>query len=115
MVLQKPETKLEKLVTPCASPDIIYRAFSRPYDEGEGQVINLLASCSFSTSNWSISFAGDGDGKYILYQHQPSLFFHMLTYYTASYTTGIGLGDPVDHVIIVDAFGEHYVAVEKMK
>ena len=99
-------------IRPCTATDIVYRAFGRPYGGGPSQVINLFASCSYTTGAWHIFFQGDGDGTYTLMEKAPGIFPQLVTYYTASFTPGIGLATPVETVSIQDASGSHTVPVE---
>ena len=94
--------------------NIVYKAFERLYAGGPGQVITLLASCSYQTSDWKIFFLTDGNGKYQLMEQMPRLPYNLITYYVADYTTGIGLEKPVSSVTIVDAQGEHEISVEPL-
>lgn len=99
-------------IRPCTAPDIVYRAFGRPYDGGRGQVINLFASCSYPTGAWHIFFQGDSGGTYTLMERPPGIAPQLVTYYTASFTPGAGLATPVKTVSIQDASGSHTVPVE---
>ena len=103
------------IIRPSTSDDIIYRAFSRPYIDGPGQVLNLFASCSYVTGQWQIFFTGNGDGTYTLMEKVPGIANQMVTYYVADFTTGAGLIDHVSSVIIKDANGSHTVKVEPLK
>jgi hypothetical protein len=96
------------------SGDIIYRAFSRPYAGSDAQVINLFASCSYPTGQWQIFFQGAGNGTYQLMERVPGIVNELITYYTASFTTGAGLATPVRSVEITDARGKHVVPVEPL-
>jgi hypothetical protein len=42
----------------------------------------------------------------------PEVFPELVTYYTASFTPGVGLATPVKTVSIQDASGSHTVPVE---
>lgn len=104
------------IVQPATSSDIIYRAYGRSYDGGGTQVITLLASCSHSISGYKFFFVRQygPDEVYTLMEQLPGVFFHMLTYYVADYTSGMGLTNPVASVTIIDAHGKHTVPVENM-
>lgn len=99
-------------IGPSTAGDIVYKAFARPYDSGGGQVLTLLASCSYPSGNWEIFFVGAGNGTYRLMEQQPQYFFGLLTYYAADFTTGFGLSEPVQSVVIEDASGSHTIPVQ---
>ncbi len=96
------------------SGDIVYRAYSRPYGAGSGQVITLLASCSYGTGGWEIRFVGDGSKGYKLMEHVPAIVNQLATYYSTSFTSGIGLLDAPSTVAITDGRGTHQVPVLPM-
>ncbi len=100
------------IVRPATSRDIVYRAFGRPYAGGPGQVISLFASCSYPTGGWEIFFTGNGQGGYNLMEKVPGIAPQIISYYAASFTTGVGLATPVKFVEITDAHGTHRVPVE---
>jgi len=102
---------------PATSGDIVYRAYQRPYAGGSGQVIVLLASCSYPVAPYEIYFVpeqGAGD-NFVLMEQPPSIFYNIISYYAASYSTQAGLANPVKNVNIRDAHGVHTVALEPMK
>jgi hypothetical protein len=99
---------------PSTSKDIQYRAYGRPYDGGPGQVITLLASCSYPVGGYAISFTREygPDEVYTLMEKVPGIYFNLVTYLATSYCSGAGLASPVKFVTIIDANGKHQVAVE---
>jgi hypothetical protein len=101
---------------PATSADIRYRAYRRPYDAQGGQVIILLASCSYTVGQYEIYFVGGGgDGADFVLMQQPPLYLdELLTYYSASYASGLGLNNLGNTVSIRDAHGVHEVALENM-
>ena len=99
---------------PCSAQDIIYRAFSRPYAGSSSPVITVFASCSYPTGNWNIYFESVRGGGYRLMEQVPGLVYHIITYYTTSYTVGLGQPGPIDYVEIEDGFGVHKVPVEPL-
>jgi hypothetical protein len=105
-------TAAGQVIRPCTATDIVYRAFGRPYSGGPGQVINLFASCSYATGAWHIFFQGGSGGTYTLMEKVPVVVPELVTYYTASFTTGVGLATPVKTVTIQDARGSHTVPIE---
>jgi len=102
------------MVQPSTSADIEYRAYSRPYDDGTSEVLSLFASCSYGTGQWEVFFSGNGDGTYTLMEKVPKVTNQMITYYSASFTTGVGVETPGDSVVIRDKHGAHTVAIQSM-
>lgn len=100
------------VIQPATSGDIIYKAYSRPYAGGPSRVITVFASCSYGISSYKIMFQGDGANRFKLMEQPPHYFYNLVTYYTASYTPGIGTDDTPSTVTIIDAHGEHQVPVE---
>lgn len=102
-------------VRPATASDIVYRAFSRPYAGGDAQVVNLFASCSYPTGQWQIFFQATQNGGFQLMERVPGIVNFLVTYYTASFTPGMGLATPVKSVEIWDAHGKHVVPVEPLR
>lgn len=102
------------IVLPATSNDIVYRAYGRPYTGSDAQVISLFASCSYPTGQRQIFFQGANDGTYRLMERVPGFVNELITYYTASFTPGVGLATSVQSVEIWDAYGKHVVPVESL-
>ncbi len=97
--------------------DLIYKAYSRDYVGGSAKVISVFASCHYGTSGWRIFFQSDGaeEGTYKYFEKVPSgVTTELMTYYTASFTEGIGATNAPESVKIIDAHGEHDVVVEPL-
>src|SRR5215470_7377182 len=93
---------------------IEYKAFARPFHKGSGEVLYLLATCSYGTPGFSLFFeAQSGLAQFELMETPPSgIVPQLVTYYIASWTNGQPLSQPPKHVKVRDAHGEHTVKVE---
>ncbi|HET7468679.1 MAG TPA: hypothetical protein VFJ81_03355 [Gemmatimonadales bacterium] len=108
-VQQNPAT-----IRPCTAQGLVYRAYSRPYTGGPSNVLNLFASGYYGDAPWEMFFIGvEGQpNTYKLMEKVPTIVYFLVTYYTASYSSGAGLVDLGGTVTIIDAQGEHQVTVE---
>jgi len=104
-------------IRPCTAQGLIYRAYNRPYMGGPAQALSLFASGYYGDAPWRMFFSAvEGQSNtYQLMEHVPSVVYFIVTFYTATYCSGVGLSDPVDTVTIVDAYGEHTVQVEQLR
>ncbi|MEM7050535.1 MAG: hypothetical protein AAF604_12795 [Acidobacteriota bacterium] len=92
---------------------LVYRAYSRPYGDGPANVLNLFASGFYGDAPWKMFFV-PVDGKpnhYRLMEVVPSVVYFIVSYYTASYSSQVGLLELGDEIIVEDARGEHKVKV----
>ena len=99
----------------CTANDLVYKAYSRPYDgSGSAPVINLFASGWYGDAPWELFFtAVEGKpNEYQLMEKVPTVVYYLKTFYAPSYTTGAGLLGAGNTVIIHDARGAHTVNVE---
>jgi hypothetical protein len=111
------ETKMQSnpaTIRPCTAQDLVYKAYKRPYTGGSANVLNLFASGYYGDAPWEIFFVGvEGDSNtYKLMEKVPTIVYFIVTNYTASHSSGVGLPDLGDTVTIIDAYGEHKVPVE---
>ncbi len=95
---------------------LVYKAYSRPYGSGPASVLNLFASGYYSDAPWEMFFQPiNGDARrYQLMEKVPSIVYFIVSYYTASYSSQVGIPDLGDTIIVVDAQGEHKVSVEPL-
>lgn len=95
---------------------LVYKAYSRPYGDGPGQVLNLFASGYYGDAPWTMFFqpVSGQPNRYQLMEVVPRIVYFIVSYYTAAYSSQIGLTDLGDTVTIVDASGEHTVKVEPL-
>jgi hypothetical protein len=103
-------------IRPCTAQGLVYRAYKRPYGGGPSNVLDLFASGYYTDAPWEIFFVGV-NGKpntYQLMEKVPTIVYFLVTYYTASHSSGYGLPDLGDTVTIIDAHGEHKVKVEPL-
>lgn len=97
--------------------DLIYRAYSQPYDGNESaQVLQLFASGGYPDRPRTIFFqATYGDAnRYELKEHVPSIVYNLANYVATSYSSGLGLPELQKHVTIVDAYGAHKIPIESI-
>ena len=95
---------------------LVYKAFRRPYGSGPVSVLNLYASGYYSNAPWEMSFqpvAGQ-TRRYQLMEKVPTFVYEITSYYTASYSSLVGLKDLGDTVVVVDAQGGHIIPVEPL-
>ena len=95
---------------------LVYKAYRRPYGDGPGQVLNLFASGYYTDAPWKMFFVpvSGQENRYQLMEVVPRIVYFIVSYYTAAYSSQIGLTDLGDTVTIVDASGEHTVKVEPL-
>lgn len=95
---------------------LVYKAYSRPYSGGSAKVLNLYASGFYGDAPWTMFFVRDPSqpNRYKLMEIVPNIVYFIVSYYTAAYSSQIGLPDLGDTVTIVDASGEHTVKVEPL-
>lgn len=93
-----------------------YKAYRRPYAGGDAPVLMLFASGFYSDAPWEIFFqpVQGSQNRYRLLEKVPTIVYFIISYYAASYSSQVGLGDLKDTVIIEDAQGEHEVPVEPL-
>jgi len=104
------------IVRPCTAQGLVYRAFKRPYAGGSAQVLSLFASGYYGDAPWTMFFTGV-EGKpdtYRLMERVPTIVYFIVTYYTATYCSGVGLPEVGSTVTIIDAQGEHKIPVEAL-
>jgi hypothetical protein len=102
------------IIRPCTAQGLIYKAYKRLYGGGPAYVLNLFASGSYGDAPWEIFFTGvEGQANtYNLMEKVPTIVYFLVTYYAASYSSGVGLVELGDTVTIIDAYGSHQVPVE---
>jgi len=92
---------------------IEYKAYARRFQPNvDAAVVILVATCFYDTSGFTISFQPNASGYELVEQPPTGVFRNMVTYYVASWTTGIETDTSPTHVTIVDSFGEHRVHVK---
>ncbi|MEM9553778.1 MAG: hypothetical protein AAGC60_05945 [Acidobacteriota bacterium] len=103
-------------IRPATASGLIYKAYKRPYGSGPSQVLNLFASGYYDDAPWDIWFQPipGRPGHYQLLEEVPSIVYFIVSYYTASYSSQVGLADLGDSVTIHDAHGAHEVKVEPL-
>ncbi len=77
-------------------------------------MLNLFATCYYGDTPHEIFFAAvpGSPGRYRLMEKAPGLVYFIVTYHTASFSSGIGFPELGDTVTIEDARGQHVVNVE---
>ena len=110
---QKPEAEQTR---PSTAQGLVYKAYRRPYGSGPGQVLNLFASGYYTDAPWKMFFVpvSGQPNRYELMEVVPRIVYFIVSYYTAGYSSQVGLADLGDTVTIVDASGEHTVKVEPL-
>lgn len=102
-------------VRPATAQKLVYKAFKRPYGGADGApVLELFASGFYTDAPWELFFSAV-PGKpwtYVLNERVPTLVYFIVTYYAASYSSGVGLSGLPDKVTITDAYGQHEVHVQ---
>jgi hypothetical protein len=105
--------------TPVSSPAlsrgtaIEYKAYARHFQpNSDAGVLILVATCYYDTSGFTISFQSAATGFDLVEQPPTGIFRNMVTYYVASWTTGIDADTVPSHVTVTDAFGQHRVHVK---
>ena len=110
---QQPEAEQTRL---SSAQGLVYKAYRRPYGTGPAQVLNLFASGYYGDAPWKMFFVpvSGQPNRYQLMEIVPRIVYFIVSYYTASYSSQVGLADLGDTVTIVDASGEHTVKVEPL-
>ena len=91
---------------------IEYKAYARKFGGESGAVLYLIATCAYPTGGYEIFFEAEyGLQTFKLMEIPPGLAPQLVTYYVASWTSSQRLVDPPEQVTMVDAHGEHRVAV----
>ncbi|MEM7482964.1 MAG: hypothetical protein AAF481_17450 [Acidobacteriota bacterium] len=100
----------------CTAQGLEYRAYKRPYGSGPSNVLNLFASGYYGDAPWKMFFVPvyGQPNRYRLMEVVPGIVYFIVSYYTASYSSQVGLVDLGDTVIIEDAHGEHEVKVQPL-
>jgi hypothetical protein len=98
----------------CTAQGLVYKAYKRLYSGGPAYTLSLFASGSYGDAPWEIFFTGvEGQAAtYNLMEKVPGMVYFLVTYYAASYCSGMGLVELGDTVTINDAYGSHQVPVE---
>ena len=93
---------------------IEYKAYNRVFDDQQGAVLYLLASCYYTVGGYHIFFeAENGLNTFKLMEKVPGLVNQLVTYYVASWTSSQRLVEPQEEITIIDGHGSHTVEVEQ--
>jgi hypothetical protein len=102
-------------IRPATAQGLVYKAFRRPYGgAGAPPVLELFASGFYVDAPWELFFSAvPGEPwTFVLNERVPGIVYFIVTYYAASYSTGVGRPGLPDKVTIVDAHGRHEVPVQ---
>lgn len=92
---------------------IEYKAYTRRFQPNiDAAVLILVATCYYDTSGFTIAFQPTASGYELVEQPPSGIFLNLVTYYVASWTTGVEAATIPTHVTITDSFGEHRVHVK---
>jgi hypothetical protein len=91
---------------------IEYKAYTRTFGEGPAAVLYLIATCAYPVGGYQIFFEGEeGLENFRLMEIAPRIFPELVSYYIASWTTGLLLAEPPTQIQVTDAYGTQPVPV----
>lgn len=90
-----------------------YRVFARQVEGVPGYVMMAMASCYYPVSGWRIFFEGSAEDGLTLMQEEPTVYFDLNDFVSASWAPGsILVPERPATVQVTDGAGTHTVAVE---
>jgi hypothetical protein len=94
---------------------IEYKAYARAFGDQRSAVILIIATCYYRQLGYKIFFDAEHGwekGFKLMEKTPTGIEPQHVTYYIASWTSEVQLSDPPAQLTVLDAYGEHQVAVK---
>ena len=97
----------------CRGTGIEYQAYQRRFQpDVDASVLILIATCCYNP-RITVSFRPTDSGYELVEQPPAGVFRNMVSYYVASWTTGLESDATPAHVTISDSYGQHLIDVKE--